>query len=111
MYLLTASERLEFIAVDVVGPFSETVQGYLYILVFTRCYSKLARAFPTLRATATHVANVFLNHWLVSYGIPTYLLTDYKIQFVARFFATVYVLLGEKHWTTTAYHLQANGQA
>lgn len=60
--------------------------------------------------SATHIANLFMEQWLISYGITSYLQTDNGTQFVNRFFAIVRALPGGKHLTTRAYHLHTNGQ-
>lgn len=110
MRLFAASKPIEFIAMDIVGPYPETVQSNQYILVTKNRYSKLTRALSTLKTTAIHVANVYMVHWLVSYGIQTYLLTDNQTRFVIKFIATVCTLLRVKHLTTTAYHPQTNAK-
>lgn len=54
---------------------------------------------------------MFTEHWLITYGIPTYLLDDSGDQFVGKLFATVCTLLRVTHLTTMVYHPQTNGQA
>ena len=44
------------------------------------------------------------------YGAPQYVLTDNGPQFAAKFFDSVCALLGIRHYLTTAYHPQTNGQ-
>ena len=41
---------------------------------------------------------------------PYYVLTDYGPQFVTKFFEAFCSMLGLKHYLTTAYHPQTNGQ-
>lgn len=60
---------------------------------------------------AAHVANLFMGHGLISYGMPAYLLTDNGVQLVNTYFAIACSLLRIRHSTTTAYHLQTNIQA
>lgn len=81
-----ASRPLEFFPMDIAGPFFKTVQSCQYILVITDCYCELARAVPTSKATVTQVVNVYVDHWLVPYGIPPFPLTDNESQFISKFF-------------------------
>lgn len=111
MHLFSASGSLEFGAMDIVGPLPKTTQGIQHISVISDCYSKLARAVPTSRTTATHVANVSIDHFLISYSISKYELADNGTQFVGKLFATVCALFGGTHIATTAYYPQRNGQA
>lgn len=56
------------------------------------------------------MANLFMDNWIIPYGIPTFLLTYNGLQFVSQFFRTLCSLLGTKHVTTTSYQPQRNGQ-
>lgn len=53
---------------------------------------------------------IFLEDWVVRYGIPDRLLMDKGPKFVENFFNAVCVALETKLITTTAYHRQTNGQ-
>ena len=108
--LFPANGPLEFVAMDILGPLPKTKQGNQFVVVLTDRYSKLTRAIPTGKTTATTVATIFVDHWVIPYGIPNYVLTDNGPQFVAKFFASVCLALGVKHVTTTAYHPRTNGQ-
>ena len=110
MKLFPALKTLGFIAMDLLGPFTTTESGSTNILVITDRFSKVAQVTPLSSTTAPAVANAFVTHWVIPYGIPSYLLTDNAPQFVAKFSEAVCLLLGLKHVTTTAYHPQGNGQ-
>lgn len=60
---------------------------------------------------ATHLANLFLDHCMVPFGISTYLLMENCPQFVSMFLASVYGYLRVKHFTTTTYYLRTYCQA
>lgn len=106
-----AAAPLEFIAMDILEPFSKTTQHNEYIHVIRDCYSQSKRAIPTSDTTFTHIGTLFFDYWLVLYRISTYFLADEDVQFTSKFFATLCTLLGVKHLTTTPYHPQTNGQA
>jgi len=110
MKLFPASKPLDFIAMDLLGPLPATESGKAFILVITDRFSKLAQVTPLASTTAPVVADAFVSHWVIPYGLPTYLLTDNGPQFVAKFFEAVCVTLSLNHVTTTAYHPQTNGQ-
>jgi len=110
MKLFTATKPLDFIAMDLLGPFQPTKNGSTDILVITDRFSKLAQVTPLTSTTAPAVANAFIDNWVIPYGLPVSMLTDNGPQFVAKFFEAVCLTLGLKHVTTTAYHPQTNGQ-
>lgn len=72
--LFPASEPLQFIAMDVLGPLPQTNHGNVFVLVMKDPYPKIIGAISTSKTTARHVANKFLDHWIVLYGIPDHLL-------------------------------------
>lgn len=104
------SGPLEFVAMDILGPLPRATNRNQRVMVITDRYSKLTRAIPTWRTTATHAANVFFDHCVISHDISTFLLIDNGPQFVRKFFATICTYLGVKHLTTMAYHPKTNGQ-
>lgn len=77
---------------------------------FTNHYPKLTREMPTSETSVMHIVNIFRDHWLNSYGIPVYLLTNSTTQFVSKCFPTMSALIEVKLLTTTAYHPQTNDQ-
>ena len=108
--LFPAAGPLEFVAMDLLGPLPKTAHGNQHVLVITDRFSKLTRSIPLRTTTASVVANAFLDNWVYVYGAPRYVLTDNGPQFAAKFFDAVCALLGVRHYLTTAYHPQSNGQ-
>lgn len=53
---------------------------------------------------------MLVDHWVIQYGIQTYLLTDNGLEFVSMFFIAVTARLIVEHLMTTAYHTQTTGQ-
>lgn len=101
--LFPAAGPFEFITMDNFGTFPKAIQQNQYILFISDRYSKLTHAIPPSKTTYTHIANLFFNHWIVLYVIPTHLLTDTNVQLTNKHFAALCNLLGVKHLTTTAY--------
>lgn len=52
----------------------------------------------TLKSALT----VFVDKWVITYGIAAYLLTDYGLPFLSTFFASVAGHLTIAHFATTA---------
>ena len=95
---------------DLPGPLPKTAHGNQHVLVITDRFTKLTHSIPLRTTTASVVANAFLDNWVYVYGAPRYVLTDNGPQFAAKFFDAVCALLTVRHYRTTAYHPQANGQ-
>lgn len=77
---------LEFVALDILRQLPKITQGNQDAIVMTDKYSKLSRAGPTAKTSATQVANIFLVYWIIPFGIPSYLLTGNGPQFLSRVF-------------------------
>lgn len=84
--LFPESAPLEFVTRDILGPLPKTSKGNQFVWVMTDCYSKLERAVLTSTKTAVHAASMFMDHWIIPYGIPDYVLADNETQFIGNFF-------------------------
>lgn len=89
---------------DVLETLPRPTQGSKYIILIAERYYKLTQAVPSARTSATQVGNVFLDYWIVPFGIPSYVLTNNGPSFVRKFFATVCGYLNVEDLTTIAYH-------
>lgn len=109
--LFPTSGPFEFIVMDILGPLLKTTNGNQFVVIMTDRYSKLPRGVPTYNSCAMHIATIFYDYCIVSYGIRVYYLTSNGTQLVSKFFKTIGNFLGLKHRTTTAYHCKTNGLA
>lgn len=66
----------KFIAMDILCSLPQEKNGNLFVIVMTDQYLKKTGAIRISTTWATHVTNVFLDYWIVSYGIPHHLLTQ-----------------------------------
>jgi transposase InsO family protein len=104
LQLFPPSAPMEFIAMDILGPLTQTDKGSRFLLVVTDRFSKLMRAYPLASTTADVVAKTFFDGWVAAeYGIPHFLLTDNGTQFVSKFFQSFCRILGIKQVFTSAY--------
>lgn len=111
MQLISASKPLDFIRVDIVGPFPDNIHSNQLLLVNKKCDFKLTRVVQTSKTTAMQVANHLTSRWLKPCGIPKFLHVSNWTQFVSSIFTAVRALFGVKLLQTSAYHLQTDCQA
>lgn len=88
-------------AMDILGPLPQANNKNVFFIVMTDRYSQMTEAIPTSETLARHVANVFVGHWIVSYGIPGHLLMENDPSFVSMFFSTLCMFRGLDHLATT----------
>ena len=108
--LFPAAEPNSFVAIDLLGPLSNSSTGHEYILLITDRFTKFTWAILLRSKSSQAVTDTFLTHWAYSYGIPDRILSDNDPQFTARYFQHEMASLGIKHVPTSTYHPQTNGQ-
>ena len=82
-------------------------EGIANILVTTDHYTKFAMAIPTKNQTAKTTAEVFLNNFIIHYGIPTRLHSDQGANFESEIIRELCMLTNMKK-SRTPYHPQGN---
>lgn len=106
--LLQASGGLQDIIVDVLGLLLKTTSGSQHLVIMTEHHPKRNCAIPTKKAISTHRVTIYLDDWILLYGILGYIMTDKGPQFVFKLSATLYLFLGAEKLTITSYHLPPN---
>jgi len=96
--------------VDLVGPFSETLDGYKYLLTMCDRLSRYLEMVPLKSITASEVTQAFFNNWICRFGVPEAVLSDQGSQFEGFLFTDLLKRLGIKKKRTTAYRPQTNGR-
>lgn len=66
---------------DIFGPLPKTTQGNYCNVIVTDEFSKLTQAAPIARIKATALMCIFFEEWVLTYGIPPYLITGNGMQF------------------------------
>lgn len=108
LQLFPASDPIEFVAIEILGPLPRMVNENQYVIIMTDRNTKFTRVMKSSKTSSPHVANVFFAFRVVPFGIPAYFLTDNKVKFLSKFFAMQCTVLGLKHLTTTAYYPHMN---
>ena len=94
MRLFAATEPFAALAIDLLGPFPRTPEGYEYILVICDRFTKVTRAVPLKDISALDFRSAFLYTWVARYGIPDSVLWDTGPQFAAVLWQGVLKALG-----------------
>lgn len=81
----------------------------IVLVIAERC-SELTGTISSSKTTFVHIANLFLEHRIILFGILAYLLTVNELQFLSKFYDSISGYLASKHLTTTAYHSHKNSQ-
>ncbi len=61
--LFPAKRPLESVAIEILGPLTQTVRRHRFLLLMTCCYSKLTRAAPLVKMTTSSVAKASAFIW------------------------------------------------
>lgn len=75
-----AAALLEFLVMDMSGPFPKTKRGNQHVIVLIDPYEKLSSARMVATVTLTSVPNVFVENWVIPYDIQTQLLTKNRLK-------------------------------
>jgi len=94
---------------DIVGPFTQSHKGNMFILTLQDDLSKFAWAVPMMNHEANTVAYHFVTQFVCLHGLPKSLVTDCGTEFLSHVFKEVCRLLKIKQTSTTPYHPQSNG--
>lgn len=107
--VLEPSEPFELVSMDIVNPGQTTRTGYKYILTVVDHHTRYAMAFPLFTKTTEEVAQHFVRHVLLEYGVPKQLLTDQGTEFMSHLMVDICRLFNVKKLRTTPYHPECNG--
>ena len=100
---------MEMTAMDILGPFKETIDGNKYILVFSDYFTRWPEAFAIKNQTAEVIAQKFVEEIVFRYGVPKKLLTDQGANFTGNILKEVNDFFQVIKLQTTPYHPQTDG--
>ena len=106
--LYNVEEPMERVAIDVLGPFTETNSGNKYILIAMDYFSKWPEACALQNQEAVTVANVLVSQFFSRFGVPAKLHSDQGRNFESLVFREVCTLLGIHKTRTTTLHPQSD---
>lgn len=105
----TSIDVFDKIALDIVGPFEISENGYKYILTMQDDLSKFSLAIPLVTATADDIARALVDNFICKYGCPKLILTDQGAAFIGQTMKKIAKIFKIKQIKTTAFHPQSNG--
>lgn len=97
-------------AININSTNSRTKNGNQIVVVKTDYYSKLRQAMAISKNSTSCFVAITLDYWIVLRGILSSLLAYNGSELVATLFKKWYLDLELERRTTTAYHLDENGQ-
>lgn len=98
------------IALDLSGPYPETLSGNKYIVSFIDVYSGWPEAFPVPDKSAANIVHLILEEIFPRYGSSLSLVTDNGSENIAKSVQETLEALNIHHITTSYYSPQANGK-
>lgn len=105
----TPGEPFERVFMDLVGSIDpSSARQHSYVLTIKDDFSKYVVMVPIKRKTAAIVAETFVKHWVMLFGMPSTIVTDQGSEF-AGVMAQILKNLGIEHRKSTAYHHQTVG--
>ncbi|PIK55613.1 hypothetical protein BSL78_07465 [Apostichopus japonicus] len=94
---------------DILGPLPVTDTGNRYILCVADYFTKWTEAYAIPNQEAVTVARVFVEQFVLRFGVPLQLHTDQGRNFESNLFKELAQLLGIDKTRTTAFHPQSDG--
>ena len=100
---------LQMVAMDIVGPFPESLAGNTFILVVADYFTRWTEAYPLPNQEATTVAKKLVDQFFFRFSPPEQLHSDQGRNFESEVITEVCKLLGVVKSRTTPYHPQSDG--
>jgi transposase InsO family protein len=100
---------MERVAVDILGPLTETDNGNRFIIVIADYWTKWTEAYPVRDHTAPTVAKVLVDQFFSKFGIPLILHSDQGREFESKLFQETCELLGVDKTRTSPWRPPCNG--
>ena len=106
---IKAGYPLQIVAVDITGPFPESVNGNSYILDACDYFTRWTEAYAIPNQEATTVARKLVNELFCRFSPPEQLHSDQGRQFESELVHEICRVLGISKSRTTPYHPQSDG--
>ncbi len=90
MLLILPTEPNQMITTDIGGPLKETNRGNKYFIVVIDHFTKFIQLHPLKRIQAEDVAQIFIDKWMMKFGILESLFSDGGTQYRSKLIESVY---------------------
>jgi hypothetical protein len=107
---IVVKQPFEMVGVDIMGPITQSNDGYSYILVCVDMFTSWVEASVLKNITAEEVCMVLFKILISRHGCPMKLLSDQGKQFESKLFAKFCKQFNITHVMASAYHHQTNGK-
>jgi hypothetical protein len=105
------TRRWEQVTMDLISPLPKTRRGHDAIVVFVDKLSKMIHCVPTHSSvTAPGLARITMNEVVRHHGVPSSLVSDRDVRFIATFWKSLWKLMGTSLNMSTAFHPETDGQ-
>ena len=98
----------DIVAIDLVGPCSQTLDGNKYILTMLDVFTRWVIAVPIPSKESRIIANGLYRHLLTKHGCPSKIYSDRGSEFVNKGLSTMCRQWGVRQIKTTGWQPQAN---
>ena len=92
-----------------VGPINPPSNGYIWILVATKYFTKWAEAIPLCKVTCKAVANFIKENIIIRFGVPHRIISDNGMPFVNKEVRKIPEFYQVKHHQSSPFYPQGNG--
>ena len=106
---ILVSRPLERIALDIMGPLTQTYSDNKYVLVVSDYFTKWTEAYALPDQQAETVASYLVSHFISRFGIPENIHTDQATNFQSDLFKELCRLLQIHQTRTTPWRPQSDG--
>ncbi len=108
MLISTPVKPNQIITTEIGGPLKETERSNKYFIVIIDHFTKYVKIYPMKRIQAEDVAEIIVNIWLMTFGIPESILTDGGTNYRSSLMEAAYENMDIKSLRTTQFHPQCN---
>ena len=93
---------------DFLGPLKTSKEGYKYVLLLVKSFSRWPAALPMKTMEVTEVAKVLYKENICCFGTPHSIVTDRATNFLSKVMTEVYKVFGIKRLSISSFHPQTN---